>query len=39
VENFAAIINPGEGAILAIASVREVAAVVDGQIVPRKRMK
>ncbi len=39
VENFAAIINPGEGAILAIASVRDVAAVVDGQIVPRKRMK
>lgn len=39
VENFAAIINPGEGAILAIASVRDVAAVVNGQIVPRKRMK
>ncbi len=39
VESFAAIINPGEGAILAIASVRDVAAVVDGQIVPRKRMK
>jgi Pyruvate/2-oxoglutarate dehydrogenase complex, dihydrolipoamide acyltransferase (E2) component, and related enzymes len=39
VENFAAIINPGEAAILAVSSVREVPAVVDGQIVPRKRMK
>ena len=39
VENFAAIINPGEAAILAVASIREVPAVVDGQIVARKRMK
>ncbi len=38
VENFAAIINPGEGAILAVSSIRPVAAVVDGQVVPRKRM-
>ena len=38
-ENFAAIINPGEGAILAVSSIRSVAAVVNDQIVPRKRMK
>jgi len=39
VENFSAIINPGEGGILAIASTRTVPAVVGDQIVPRKRMK
>ncbi|MDX1932375.1 MAG: dihydrolipoamide acetyltransferase family protein [Capsulimonadales bacterium] len=39
IEDFAAIINPGEGAILAVASTRLVPAVVDGQVVPRKRMK
>lgn len=39
VENFAAIINPGEAAILAVSSIRPVAAVVDGQIVARRRMK
>ena len=39
VENFAAIINPGEGAILAVSSIRTVPAVVNGEIVPRKRMK
>ncbi len=39
VENFAAIVNPGEGAILAISSTRSVPAVVGGQIVIRKRMK
>jgi pyruvate dehydrogenase E2 component (dihydrolipoamide acetyltransferase) len=39
VENFAAIINPGEGAILAVSSIRQVPAVVNGEIVPRKRMK
>ncbi|GAB4453358.1 MAG: pyruvate dehydrogenase complex dihydrolipoamide acetyltransferase [Armatimonadaceae bacterium] len=39
ITEFTAIINPGEGAILAIASTREVPAVVDGQVVPRKRMK
>ena len=38
-ENFAAIVNPGEGAILAVSSTRTVAAVVNGQVVPRKRMK
>ncbi len=39
VENFAAIVNPGEAAILAVSSTRTVAAVVNGQVVPRKRMK
>lgn len=39
VENFAAIINPGEAGILAVSSIRQVAAVVDGQVTPRKRMK
>jgi pyruvate dehydrogenase E2 component (dihydrolipoamide acetyltransferase) len=39
IEDFSAIVNPGEGAILAVASTRLVPAVVDGQIVPRKRMK
>lgn len=39
IEEFSAIINPGESAILAVASTRLVPAVVNGQIVPRKRMK
>ena len=39
VENFAAIVNPGEGAILAVSSTRTVAAVVNGQVVPRTRRK
>ena len=39
VENFAAIINPGEGAILAVSGTRTVPAVVDGAIVARRRMK
>jgi pyruvate dehydrogenase E2 component (dihydrolipoamide acetyltransferase) len=39
VENFAAIINPGEAAILAVSSIRTVPAVVGDAIVPRKRMK
>lgn len=39
VENFAAIVNPGEGAILAISATRSVPAVVDGQIAIRRRMK
>jgi len=39
VENFAAIVNPGEGAILAVSSTRTVPAVVNGQLVARKRMK
>jgi len=39
IEDFSAIVNPGEGAILAVASTRTVPAVVGGQIVPRKRMR
>jgi pyruvate dehydrogenase E2 component (dihydrolipoamide acetyltransferase) len=39
VENFAAIINPGEGAILAVSATRTIAAVVGDDIVPRRRMK
>lgn len=39
VENFAAIINPGEGAILAVSGTRTVPAVVEGSIVARRRMK
>ena len=39
VENFSAIVNPGEGAILAVAATRSVPAVVNGQITVRKRMK
>lgn len=39
VENFAAIVNPGEGAILAVSATRTVPAVVAGQLVARKRMK
>jgi pyruvate dehydrogenase E2 component (dihydrolipoamide acetyltransferase) len=39
VENFAAIINPGEGAILAVSGTRTVPAVVNGAIVARRRMK
>jgi pyruvate dehydrogenase E2 component (dihydrolipoamide acetyltransferase) len=39
IDEFSAIINPGEAAILAVASARVVPAVVGGQIVPRRRMK
>lgn len=39
VENFAAIINPPEAAILAIGSAREVAVVEEGQIKSGWRMK
>ena len=39
IENFAAIINPGEGAILAISSTRKVPAVIGDNIVVRRRMK
>lgn len=39
VEDFAAIINPPEAAILAAGAVREVPVVVEGEIVPGKRMK
>ncbi len=39
VENFTAIINPGEGAILAVASTQPKAVVRDGKIVVRSMMK
>jgi len=39
VENFAAIINPPEAAILAVGAAREVAAVQEGEIILSKMMK
>lgn len=39
VENFTAIINPGQGAVLAVSSVREEPVVERGHIVPGLRMK
>ncbi len=39
VENFIAIVNPPEVAILAVGTVMDVPVVKDGQIVPGKRMK
>jgi pyruvate dehydrogenase E2 component (dihydrolipoamide acetyltransferase) len=39
VENFSAIINPGEGAILAVASVLPQPVVRDGRVVIRQIMK
>ena len=39
VENFSAIINPPEAAILAVGSAREVPVVEDGEIKPGWRMK
>jgi pyruvate dehydrogenase E2 component (dihydrolipoyllysine-residue acetyltransferase) len=39
VENFTAIINPGEAAILAVASIRDQPAVRQGQVVVRSLMK
>jgi pyruvate dehydrogenase E2 component (dihydrolipoamide acetyltransferase) len=39
VENFTAIINPGQGAVLAVSAVSEEAVVKHGQIVIGKRMK
>jgi len=39
VENFSAIINPGEGGILAVSSTLEQAVVVDGEIKIRSMMK
>ncbi|MHA7984837.1 dihydrolipoamide acetyltransferase family protein [Rathayibacter sp. CAU 1779] len=39
VEEFTAIINPPEGAILAVGGTKVEPAVVDGQIVPRQRMR
>jgi len=39
IENFIAIINPPEAAILAVGSVMNVPVVQDGEIVPGKRLK
>ena len=39
VEEFTAIINPPEGAILSVGGTKTEPAVVDGQIVPRRRMR
>jgi pyruvate dehydrogenase E2 component (dihydrolipoamide acetyltransferase) len=39
VENFSAIINPGEGAILAVASARKQPVVINDQVVVRQMMK
>jgi len=39
VDDFIAIINPPESAILAIGGIRDVPVVEDGEIVPGKRMK
>jgi pyruvate dehydrogenase E2 component (dihydrolipoamide acetyltransferase) len=39
IEEFAAVINPPEGAILAVGTVREEPVVEDGAIVPGRRMR
>ena len=39
IEEFAAVINPPEGAILAVGAVREEPVVRAGQVVPGRRMK
>jgi len=39
VDHFIAIINPPEAAIMAVGSVRDEAVVVDGQVVPGKRLQ
>lgn len=38
VSQFAAIITPGQGSVLAIGQVQEVPVVVDGEVVPGQRM-
>lgn len=38
IDQFNAIINPGEAGILAVASIREAPAVADGRLVVRQRM-
>jgi pyruvate dehydrogenase E2 component (dihydrolipoamide acetyltransferase) len=38
-DEFSAIVNPGEGALLAVGGIDEKPVVVDGQIVIRKRMR
>ena len=39
IDEFAAVVNPGEGGILAVGRVGDAACVVDGELVVRKRMK
>ncbi|MCR9160171.1 MAG: dihydrolipoamide acetyltransferase family protein [Nannocystaceae bacterium] len=39
IEQFLAVINPGEGAILAVGAIRDEAVVVDGALQPGKRMR
>jgi pyruvate dehydrogenase E2 component (dihydrolipoamide acetyltransferase) len=39
VENFTAIVSPGQGSILAVSSTKEVAIVEKGQVVVAKQMK
>ena len=39
IENFAAVINPPEGAILAVGAVRDEPVVKNGAVVPGKRMR
>lgn len=39
IENFSAVINPPEGAILAVGATREEPVVKNGQIVPGKRLR
>ena len=39
IEHFTAVINPPEAGILAIGSIATIPAVVNGAIVPRKRMR
>ena len=39
IEHFTAVINPPEAGILAVGSIALVPAVVNGQVVPRRRMR
>jgi pyruvate dehydrogenase E2 component (dihydrolipoamide acetyltransferase) len=39
IEEFSAVVNPGEAGILAVGAIEPRAVVVDGQVVIRKRMK
>ena len=39
IEHFTAVINPPEAGILAIGSIAQVPAVVNGHVVPRRRMR
>jgi pyruvate dehydrogenase E2 component (dihydrolipoamide acetyltransferase) len=39
IEHFTAVINPPEGGILAVGSIARVPAVIEDQVVPRRRMR